>query len=146
MAVLKACTPPSAYLNHSIPSPLVVISADWLVGGLGLHPIRVQSLIWKVSTGLMLFFPTSTPSSLSCHFLHGTSETIWSTCSQLAIFWRFSFIRSQLTHFLPEIMNKSWSTDFYSLYVTWLVAKMPEANYLLSVSLGYIKVWHIDSS
>lgn len=35
---------------------------------------------------------------------------------------------------------------FYSLYVTWLAANMPEANYLLTVSLGYIKVWHIDSS
>lgn len=78
MAVLEACTPPSACLNHSIPSPLAVISGDWLVGGLELHPIRVLSLIWKVSTGLMRppAPPTSTPSSVSCHFLHGTSEKI----------------------------------------------------------------------
>lgn len=79
MAVHKACSPSSACLNHSIPSPLTVISGDCLAGGLGLHPIQVQSLIWKVSTGLMGFFffvSTSTSSSLSCYFLHGTSEKI----------------------------------------------------------------------
>lgn len=57
MSVLKACSPPSACLNHSILSLLAVISGDWLVGGLVLHPLRVRSLIWKVSTGPMLFSP-----------------------------------------------------------------------------------------